>query len=283
MSVRVSNLVWEHSTHGGTELLMLLAIADRADESGAAYPSVATLAKRCKMTDRNANHLLAKLAISGELEISRNAGPRGTNLYRIVLSGGKGVKPTSSLADRKPLKPTSPPTPEAAFTPPETGFTLKPVAEGGEAGFPKPLKPTSPNTSLNRQEPSKERYTPVRSRATKASKGIPLREWLDAIQAKGEKAIPSDDSVFGYADQIGLPREFLHLAWAEFKARYLAEPATGMKPKTYIDWRAVFRRAVREGWLKLWFLDGQQYALTTVGQQAQRAHQAAQQPRAVAA
>mgnify|MGYP001614223595 CR=1 FL=1 len=47
----------------------------------------------------------------------------------------------------------------------------------------------------------------------------------------------------------------------------------GERPKTYNDWRAVFRKAVREGWLKLWFLDGQQYALTTAGQQAQRVQQ----------
>ncbi|OWQ83624.1 hypothetical protein CDN99_26040 [Roseateles aquatilis] len=97
---------------------------------------------------------------------------------------------------------------------------------------------------------------------------------MDAVQVKGEKAIPADDPVFRYADQIGLPREFLHLAWAEFKARYTAEPVKGEKQKTYTDWRAVFRKAVREGWLKLWFLDGQEYALTTTGQQAQRVQRA---------
>lgn len=104
-----------------------------------------------------------------------------------------------------------------------------------------------------------------------------LAEWLATIQAAGEKAIPNTDAVFGYAREIGLPAEFLHIAWFEFKARYTAEPVKGQRQKTYTDWRAVFRKAVREGWLKLWYLDGQQYALTAAGQQAQRAVHAQQQ------
>lgn len=86
--------------------------------------------------------------------------------------------------------------------------------------------------------------------------------------------MPAGDPIFGYADKVGLPLEFLHLAWREFVARYTADPIKGEKQKTYTDWRAVFRKAVREGWLKLWYLEGQQYLLTTAGQQAQRAHQA---------
>jgi uncharacterized protein YdaU (DUF1376 family) len=101
-----------------------------------------------------------------------------------------------------------------------------------------------------------------------------LGEWLAAIKATEEKAIPTTDAVFTYAREIGLPAEFLHIAWFEFKARYTADPVKGQRQKTYADWRAVFRKAVREGWLKLWYLDGQQYALTAAGQQAQRAVQA---------
>ena len=104
-----------------------------------------------------------------------------------------------------------------------------------------------------------------------------LAEWLTAIQAHGEMAIPKADPIFDYARGIGLPSEFLHLAWVEFKNRYTAEPVKGQRPKTYTDWRAVFRKAVKEGWLKLWYLDGQHYALTTPGQQAQRLLQTQQQ------
>ncbi|OWQ90825.1 hypothetical protein CDN99_11700 [Roseateles aquatilis] len=56
-----------------------------------------------------------------------------------------------------------------------------------------------------------------------------------------------------------------------FKDRYTPDPASPEKPKTYVDWRAVFRRAVKEDWLKLWMFQGNEYLLTTRGLQARRA------------
>jgi hypothetical protein len=77
--------VWADSKHAGTELLMLLAIADFADDDGNAYPAVTTLAAKCRMKPRNANYILADLQASGELEVRVNEGPKGTNRYRITL------------------------------------------------------------------------------------------------------------------------------------------------------------------------------------------------------
>lgn len=85
MSVRTMARVWESSKQSGSHLLMLLAIADFADDDGFSYPSVPTLAAKCRMQPRNANVILAALRDSGELEIRLNEGPRGTNLYRILL------------------------------------------------------------------------------------------------------------------------------------------------------------------------------------------------------
>ncbi len=64
---------------------MLLAIADFSDDDGKAYPSVPTLARKCRMVPRNVNHILAKLKASGELVVKQNEGPRGTNLFFIPL------------------------------------------------------------------------------------------------------------------------------------------------------------------------------------------------------
>jgi len=49
MSVRSIGRVWDHSAASGSFLLMLLAIADFADDDGNAYPSVPTLARKCRM------------------------------------------------------------------------------------------------------------------------------------------------------------------------------------------------------------------------------------------
>lgn len=89
MSVRTMAKVWEGSRHHGSELVMLLAIADFADDAGRAYPSITTLAAKCRTKRRYALVLLDALSKSGELEIRRNAGPMGrggrTNLYRVVF------------------------------------------------------------------------------------------------------------------------------------------------------------------------------------------------------
>lgn len=141
MSVRAIDHVLKASQHGGSELLMLVVLADYSDDDGNSYPSVASLARKCRMTTRNANYILGALQASGELRVLKNQGPGGTNRYRLMLDhmGSPLLKPAS------PLKATSPP---------EAPFTLKPTSATPEAGFPKPLKPASDEPSLNRQEPS---------------------------------------------------------------------------------------------------------------------------------
>lgn len=50
MSIRTMARVWDQSQHSGSELLMLLALADFADDDGNSYPAVPTLAAKCRMT-----------------------------------------------------------------------------------------------------------------------------------------------------------------------------------------------------------------------------------------
>ena len=114
MSVRCIGQVLESSRHAGTELLMLVVLADYSDDEGNSYLAVASLARKCRMSSRNANYILTALQAGGELRVLKNEGPKGTNRYRIMLA----------LLGAKPLKPTS------------------------------PLKPASGEPSLNRQEPS---------------------------------------------------------------------------------------------------------------------------------
>jgi hypothetical protein len=191
MSIHTSKRVWAHSKHSGTELLMMLAIADFADDQGNAYPAVGTLAERCRMSTRNVNHILAALRASGELEIRQNEGPKGTNRYRITLAD-QGLKRTSPPRPSKPLKPASPPGPEAGFTP-EARVTLKPVAGTPEAGSPKPLKPASDEPSLNRQElNTRARRAPHDSSAVALLPEVDaqvLRDWEAVRKAKRVGAV----------------------------------------------------------------------------------------------
>ena len=137
MSVRALSRVWDASTHGGTELLMLLAIADFADDDGRAYPAVAKLAKKCRTTPRHANRLLAALRDSGELEIRLNAGEHGQNRYRILFAAIESAQRT----------------PDAHVTP-DPRVTLTPASATPDVDVPKPLTCASDKPSLNRQDPS---------------------------------------------------------------------------------------------------------------------------------
>ncbi|HEX6968927.1 MAG TPA: helix-turn-helix domain-containing protein [Micromonosporaceae bacterium] len=86
MSVRVMTWVWSHSRSNPTHRLVLLAIADCANDAGEqAYPSAATLAKKTGLSERGVRAALAGLATLGELQIDYKAGPRGCNRYRIVM------------------------------------------------------------------------------------------------------------------------------------------------------------------------------------------------------
>lgn len=116
--------------------------------------------------------------------------------------------------------------------------------------------------------PIKNTPNPQRGRTGAVS----LKAWAEAVKARGEKLIPEGDPVFAYAERVGLPSEFLDLAWLAFRRRYIVQhPA-----KRYTDWRRVFRNCVEGNWLKLWYADQHgAYALTTVGIQAQRAAQEA--------
>jgi len=104
MSITVMTCVWEQSHHKGSDLLLLLAIADQADDAGIASPSIPLLARKTRMTERNVQYRLRLLMDSQELDIHPNAGPQRTHLFRIKIPGeqtapGAGCTPQSSESD----------------------------------------------------------------------------------------------------------------------------------------------------------------------------------------
>lgn len=245
MSVRTMAKVWELSVNKGNDLLMLLAIADFADDDGNAYPAVQTLADKCRMKSRNANVILAALRASGELEVRHNEGPHGTNRYRIVLPG-LPLQNLTGVQKRAALQ-------ERASTPAKT--------------CPKPLHVLTDEPSVNHQEPPEvDAQAPSLSPRKSKSKELTLSQFLEGCKAKNEKAIPETDPVIAYAEKVGINDEMLAVAWSEFKAAHLTTD------KRYKDWRQAFRNAVRRNWYKLWFIaEGQPAAWTTAGEQARRA------------
>lgn len=97
---------------------------------------------------------------------------------------------------------------------------------------------------------------------------ISLNAWLEKIKTENLKAIPDDDPIFSYAEDAGIPNDWLRLCWIEFRTEF---SENGKRQK---DWRAHFRNFVRKNYYKLWWLDSGQYQLTSRGQQAMAAMQA---------
>ena len=85
MSIEASNAVWKYSRQKSGPLLVLLALADYINTEGNAWPAVSTLAHKTRMSKRNAQRCLRTLVKAGELEIQKNQGRRGSNIYRIRL------------------------------------------------------------------------------------------------------------------------------------------------------------------------------------------------------
>ncbi len=84
MSIRIMALVWEASAQTGGNLLLLLALADFANDEGECWPAVSTLAKKSRMSDRHVRRILRTLEEAGEIERLEAAGQHGTNRYLIA-------------------------------------------------------------------------------------------------------------------------------------------------------------------------------------------------------
>lgn len=112
-------LVWDKSNHKGSELLLMLAIADNANDQGLAYPSMKTLARKTRLDRRHVKRLVRVVEKSGELKVSIGTGPRGCNEYIIQLEGGDILPPRMKSPGGVQVQKGVAPTPPEPNTEPE--------------------------------------------------------------------------------------------------------------------------------------------------------------------
>jgi DNA-binding transcriptional ArsR family regulator len=86
MSVKVMASVWEFGPEDKSDLLLLLALADYANDDGECYPSVGKLATKARMDERTARRHLRNLEEAGYIETRFNRGRGNVNLY-VVKKG----------------------------------------------------------------------------------------------------------------------------------------------------------------------------------------------------
>ncbi|MGM1058949.1 helix-turn-helix domain-containing protein [Saccharothrix sp. Mg75] len=78
--------VWEHAEAAGTDLLLMLAIADSADDQGRnAWPSISDLSRKTRLDERTVQRRLKRLHDQGRIAIEVGGGRR-RNRYAILMT-----------------------------------------------------------------------------------------------------------------------------------------------------------------------------------------------------
>jgi hypothetical protein len=210
--------------------LVLIKLCDQASDKGECWPSHGSIAEACETSKSSVIRQISELQKAGIVTVIHRA-----------KEGSAGKEKTSNLyilnLDAPLVSPCDHPSSTVTHRTSHLTSHIEPVSE----------------TAVKKAKQKKP--------ATEKT----LNDWILMITDLGELPIPEGDPIFNYANDSGIPLEFLRIAWIEFKARYADQQ------KKYTDWRAVFRRAVRENWQKLWWHDGNEYLLTTIGQQAMAA------------
>ena len=109
-----------------TAKLVLMSLADAADDRGVCWPSVPTLARKCCTSTRTVQRILGELVEAGLLRAEprfRKDRSRSSNRYCLALEGGDNLSGAPDMGDRGPLTPVTGP-PDGSVTPRTTNRTI---------------------------------------------------------------------------------------------------------------------------------------------------------------
>lgn len=203
MSIKIMSQVWENGPDDRGELLVMLALADFADDRGRCWPSIATIARRARMTPRSAQRILRKLEADGSVQINTGSARSGCNQYTITPDT---VSPRHSV------------TPDAGVTPTP------------DAGVIPPLTPVSPEPSLNHQLEPSEDILSKRDGFLEFWTRYPRRIGKAAARKAYVKALKvgtHDDIMFGLSQQMP--------SLASREQQYIPHPSTWLNQERWND------------------------------------------------
>lgn len=236
MSIELVAKAKKTRLHGdSTAKLLLIVLADYANDEGMAWPSVKTMAEETEKSERSIQLLLRKLEQmrlirKGDQKlVAKYAKGRRPVVYKLFPTAKKSETPMDATVERGEthFTPETGCTGETGFTPrvqPTSPHGCNPLHPTGETHFVSGVKPTSPKPS---QEPSIE---PSRE-STRANK-------TDTTRLQALANLTPDQSHRQLADEIGLD---LETELAKFRDHAIAG---GHLPA---DPAAAFRNWLRRG------------------------------------
>lgn len=140
MSIEVMREVWKYAQVDQGTLLVLLALADSADEdTRTCYPGVKSLSKKSRLSERQVQYCLQKLRDEKVITIRRNASPVKTNLYWIA--------PAKAWANAR----------DAITAPPKDESETQSATSRDEVDCVSETKWVAPKPSVTSEEPSDTR------------------------------------------------------------------------------------------------------------------------------
>lgn len=96
MSIEAISWVWKKAEASGSKLLLLLALADYADDKGESWPSNAALAAKARVNERTVRRLLRELEDEGALKTILGGGRKHTSRYVLTLEKEGNMPPLIS-------------------------------------------------------------------------------------------------------------------------------------------------------------------------------------------
>jgi hypothetical protein len=105
MSITAMNWAWKQALTP-TAKLVLMSLADMADDQGVCWPSIPRLAQKCTLSSRTVQRILQELVTAALLRVEprfRADGSRTSNRYYLTLEGGDNLSLAPVTADGGPL------------------------------------------------------------------------------------------------------------------------------------------------------------------------------------
>lgn len=235
-------LCWQLDGMSGTEKAVLIALADRADDVGLCWPSIATIAQMTCFSDRAVQKCIHSLEEKGLLTVQVSPGGK-SNKYVI---NGERHSPSKGVDDSVNSEPRSllngePHSPRTTFTPNDVRSNGEPRSRNGEPRSPKPSRTIrEPSVVVNTSPPDVDQKLWADFLTIRKAKKAPVTETAIAgIRREAETAGIDFSTAIAVCCERG---------WAGFKADWHLPKAqtTGKRAVSNDDWRPPELRSVSE-------------------------------------
>lgn len=215
MSIAIMTEVWKLQGLSGTEKLVLLALADNANDAGECFPSVSMLASKTCVCERAVRNAIRDLEAMGYVSSESRAGT--STLYRIhttpALNAPRHQMPTTPASDAAPPRHVVPPTPAR--------------------GAPITISEPSSEPSINQKARKRAVVDWVTELASRGVDPVVADSWLQvrkdkraAVTVVAVEGVEREAAKSGMSLDAAL-RMCCERGWASFKASWMNEQPRG--------------------------------------------------------